>query len=66
MHYTVNVGDELLYPYVKENFEQDQDVSVQGFFEWCKEIKDPNYKYIKISRYDNEFKCGINKIIGNK
>jgi hypothetical protein len=52
----VNTGDELLYPNVKESYEKDQEVSAQGFFAWCRDIKDPNYKYeIRAFKFDTTF-----------
>ncbi|XP_062577384.1 uncharacterized protein LOC134239238 [Saccostrea cucullata] len=42
----LGTGDELLYPYVKDCFEKETVPSTNGYFTWCKNVVDPNYKFI--------------------
>ncbi|XP_062620908.1 uncharacterized protein LOC134282522 [Saccostrea cucullata] len=39
-------GDELLFPYVFHCSEREMVPSGKGFFDWCKEVKDPNYMFL--------------------
>ncbi|XP_062577048.1 uncharacterized protein LOC134238946 [Saccostrea cucullata] len=42
----LGTGDELLQPYIRHCHDRTIEPSAKGFFVWCRDIMDPNYKFL--------------------